>query len=93
LLLQVFTITTPPSEVNLAEELVRGIAPGAVQSYCLGGTLKYELPSSEVSIGGVFAAMEDARGRLTVLDWGIANCTLEEVFIKFARSMGVEGGA
>ena len=54
---------------------------------------RYELPTSEVSIGRVFAAMEGAKGRLTVLDWGIANCTLEEVFIKFARSMGVEGGA
>ncbi len=27
-----------------------------------------------------------------VLDWGVANVTLEEVFIKFAKSLGAEGG-
>lgn len=36
--------------------------------------------------------MEAAAGRLTVLDWGVANATLEEVFIRFARSIGAEGG-
>jgi hypothetical protein len=25
-----------------------------------------------------------------VLDWGVANATLEEVFIKFARQIGAE---
>lgn len=29
---------------------------------------------------------------LTVLDWGVANATLEEVFIKFARQIGAKGG-
>ena len=37
--------------------------------------------------------MEAAKEQLKVLDWGVANATLEEVFIKFARSIGAEGGA
>lgn len=37
----------------------------------------------------VFDAMAGAKQRLTVLDWGVANATLEEVFIKFARELGL----
>ncbi len=29
-------------------------------------------------------------GKLTVLDWGVANATLEEVFIKFARMANIQ---
>ena len=36
--------------------------------------------------------MAAAKQQVTVLDWGVANATLEEVFIKFAKSLGVEGG-
>jgi hypothetical protein len=36
--------------------------------------------------------MERAKSQMDVLDWGIANATLEEVFIRFARSIGAEGG-
>lgn len=36
--------------------------------------------------------MEAAKGSIEVLDWGVAHATLEEVFIKFARSIGAEGG-
>jgi hypothetical protein len=50
-----------------------------------------------VSLSGVFAAMAAAKAdsssqRLRVLDWGVANATLEEVFIKFARAIGAKAG-
>jgi hypothetical protein len=35
---------------------------------------------------------DTGRHRLNVLDWGVANATLEEVFIKFARSIGAKAG-
>lgn len=38
----------------------------------------------------VFDAMASAKQQLTVLDWGIANATLEEVFIQLARSMNLD---
>lgn len=38
----------------------------------------------------MFDAMAAAKQQLTVLDWGIANATLEEVFIQLARSMGLD---
>jgi ABC-type multidrug transport system ATPase subunit len=91
----VFTLTVPaePGQEEAAEALVRRIAPGARLTYALAGTRKYELPVEQVSLSGVFEAMEGAAAEgVRVLDWGVANATLEEVFIKFAKSIGAEGG-
>ena len=66
------------------------MSPNAVLTYSLGGTLKYELPNADISLSGVFKALKDAAERMTVLDWGVANATLEEVFIKFAKSNNVQ---
>ena len=90
----VFTITTPPEQEAAAHALVLQLSPSARLTYSLAGrthcTRKYELPTAECSLAGVFDAMSCAKGELTVLDWGIANATLEEVFIKFAANMGLE---
>lgn len=72
-------------------EFVAGLSPNAVLTYELGGTLKYELPTSEVTLSSVFAAVNAAKQRLSILDWGVANATLEEVFIKFCRDKKVRG--
>eukprot|EP00887_Chlorella_sp_A99_P004767 scaffold4.g4767.t1 len=90
----VFSLTTPPEQEAAADALVRGMSPGARLTYAVGGCRKYEVPVEEVTLAGVFEAMEGAAraGELQIVDWGIANATLEEVFIKFARSIGAEGG-
>jgi len=41
----------------------------------------------------VFRQMDAAQQRIRILDWGVANATLEEVFVKFAQSIGAEGGS
>ena len=40
----------------------------------------------------VFKTMAKAQQEqsLVVLDWGVANATLEEVFIKFAHKIGID---
>lgn len=38
----------------------------------------------------VFECMNEAKRSLNVLDWGVSNATLEEVFIKLAHQMGAE---
>ncbi|RMZ55176.1 hypothetical protein APUTEX25_005454, partial [Auxenochlorella protothecoides] len=88
----VFTIMTPAEEGESAHRLVLSMSPNARQTYSLAGTRKYELPVSDVTLAGVFEAMTTAAAHLTILDWGIANATLEEVFIKLAKHLGVEGG-
>ncbi|KAJ9504599.1 hypothetical protein QJQ45_030495, partial [Haematococcus lacustris] len=57
---------------------------------CCRGTLKYELPSREVSLSKVFKVMAEAKQALQVVDWGVANATLEEVFIKLAKGAGAQ---
>jgi hypothetical protein len=46
-----------------------------------------------VSLSRVFATMAGSKAAgLAVLDWGVANATLEEVFIRFARQIGAKAG-
>lgn len=81
---QVFTIMTPVEQAERAHALVLSISPSARLTYSVAGTRKYELPVTEVTLAGVFEHMLRATADqdLSVLDWGIANATLEEVFIK-----------
>jgi hypothetical protein len=46
---QVFTITVPAEQESSARQLVLGMSPNARLTYSVGGTLKFELPTSEVS--------------------------------------------
>lgn len=86
-----FTITTPPHEEPTAAGVVKSMAPNAKLVYSLGGTQKYELPLTEIGVDGVFKRMEEVKFRkeVEVLDWGVSNATLEEVFIKITREAGV----
>lgn len=84
------TITTPPELEVEAMGLAKSLTPKAKRIYGLSGTQKFELPKSEVSVAKVFTAVEQAKQRLQVKAWGLSDTTLEDVFIKVARS--VEGG-
>jgi hypothetical protein len=46
--LQVFTITVPAEQEASARDLVAAMSPNARLTYSVGGTLKFELPTSEV---------------------------------------------
>jgi len=90
----VFTATTVPGGEAAVQAFVHSLSPSAKLTYAVGGTRKYELLTSEVSLSTVFGEMEKAvrNGEVQIVDWGIANATLEEVFLKFAKSIGAEGG-
>jgi ABC-type multidrug transport system ATPase subunit len=87
-----FTITTPPHQEAAALKVVRSMSPSARLVYSLGGTQKLELPLGEVEVDAVFRRMEEVklRGELELLDWGLSNATLEEVFMKLCRDKGVQ---
>ena len=72
-------------EAEEVEKLVRSISPGVSRVYCISGTQKFEMPKQEVRISEVFHAMENAKSRVTILAWGLADTTLEDVFIRVAR--------
>ena len=86
------TVHVPQSEVPRAEAFVHSLCANATCTYALAGTLRYELPTKEVNVRDVFSAMHDVNRThgLTILDWGLANATLEEVFIKVACYVGAK---
>ena len=81
----IFTMTTSPDQEQEVELLVHQLSPSANKIYHLSGTQKFELPKQEVKIAHVFAAVENAKRRLTIHAWGLVDTTLEDVFIKAAR--------
>ena len=88
---QVFTITVPPGHEGAVQALVTSLSPAARRTYCLGGTLKYELPVEDVALSHVFDRMAEARAEgLPVLDWGVHNASLEDVFIRLATEQSAE---
>jgi ABC-type multidrug transport system ATPase subunit len=91
----VFTLAVPAGREADAKALVeRAVCRDARLTYSVGGTLRFELPAGSVALSAVFRAMAAAKVAADppVLDWGVANATLEEVFIRFARQIGAEAG-
>lgn len=85
--LQVFTITAPEEQEVAVREFVQGMSPRAHCTYAIAGTLKFELPSDDITLSAVFDAMASASKRgLTVLDWGVHSASLEDVFIRLAKA-------
>ncbi|OIT04890.1 PREDICTED: ABC transporter A family member 7-like [Nicotiana attenuata] len=82
----VFTMTTSSDNEEEVEHMVRHLSPNANRIYHISGTQKFELPKQEVRIADVFQAVEKAKSKFTVYAWGLADTTLEDVFIKVARS-------
>ncbi|KAJ3683353.1 hypothetical protein LUZ60_013580 [Juncus effusus] len=81
----VFTMTTESNQEQEVESLVRRLSPNANKIYHISGTQKFELPKHEVRIGDVFHAVENAKKRFVIYAWGLADTTLEDVFIKVAK--------
>ncbi|GAX85302.1 hypothetical protein CEUSTIGMA_g12719.t1 [Chlamydomonas eustigma] len=86
----VFTITVPLGKTSKAKRLVQSMSPHSSLTYEVGGTLKYDLHSQDVMLSGVFEAMNILKQQMVVIDWGVSNATLEEVFLKLVRSGGIK---
>ena len=81
----VLTMTTPPEFEQEVENLVRKLSSSARKVYNLSGTQKYELLKQEVRIADVFMAVESFKKRVEVQAWGLADTTMEDVFVKVAK--------
>lgn len=80
----VLTVATHQKEEENVENIVRQLSPGAKKIYHIPGTQKFEI-SKDMKISTIFKAVEEAKKRFDVYDWGISGTTLEDVFIKVAR--------
>ncbi|KAG9449598.1 hypothetical protein H6P81_009563 [Aristolochia fimbriata] len=81
----VFTMTTSSNQDEEVEELVRKLSPNAKKIYHISGTQKFELPKQAIRIADVFQAVENAKKKFSIHAWGLADTTLEDVFIEVAR--------
>eukprot|EP00210_Caulerpa_lentillifera_P003610 g3445.t1 len=84
----VFTLITIPEDVLQANRLIQEAFPSSTQISIMAAVLKYELPSQDVSPSSVFLFMELISHKIKVMDWAIANVTLQDVFIKIAKETG-----
>lgn len=80
----VLTMTTSSEFEREVEDLVLKLSPNTRKVYHLSGTQKYELPKQEVRIADVFMAVENFKKRVQVQAWGLADTTMEDVFVKVA---------
>lgn len=81
----VLTMTTMPEYEQEVENLACKLSPSARKVYHLSGTQKYELPKQDVKIVDVFMAVESFKKRVDVQAWGLADTTMEDVFVKVAK--------
>nr|CAB3470737.1 unnamed protein product [Digitaria exilis] len=81
----VLTMTTSPEFEQEVENLVRKLSPSARKVYNLSGTQKYELLKQEARMADVFMAVESFKKRVEVQAWGLADTTMEDVFVKVAK--------
>ncbi|KAL5220705.1 hypothetical protein ABZP36_025418 [Zizania latifolia] len=84
---RVLTITTAAEHEEAVERVVARRCPGAEKVYGVGGTQKFEVPRRGAGgrLDGVLGAVEAARRTVPVQGWGVADATLEDVFVRVAK--------
>merc|ERR1711871_308468 len=82
-----FTISVGPSvPTEKIQDFVQELFPSSkLLNEPIAGKFKYTVVREEVVLSSVFAVMEERKNELGVVDWGITETTLEEVFLKLAR--------
>lgn len=87
----VVSLMTVPEMANTLVDLIKQRFPFARCTYSIAGFQKWEMPTEHVTIVDVFYLVEELRADgIELLDWAVANMTLEEVFIKICHEQGVE---
>ncbi|KAM3232516.1 hypothetical protein P3L10_017875 [Capsicum annuum] len=82
----VLAVTTSSDNEVEVENMVTRLCPNAKRVYHLSETQKFELPKHEVKIADVFQLVENAKNNFPIYAWGMADTTLEDVFIKVAST-------
>ncbi|KAJ3445892.1 atp-binding cassette transporter subfamily a abca [Anaeramoeba flamelloides] len=67
------------------KNFIKKTFPNANEMNSLAGTSNFEVPSDEVVLSEVFQILEEQKNDLGILDWGISQTTLEEVFHEITR--------
>jgi hypothetical protein len=62
------------------------VLPTAVQVEKYAGTASYEVPQAGIVVSQFFQMMEANKERAGIIDWGISQTTLEDVFLRIAKT-------
>jgi len=76
------TLTTLEKDEESAKKLLLKYAPNLRLINTLAGTAHYEVNRSEVKVSKLFEVLNKKQRKYRIIDWGISNTTLEEVFLK-----------
>jgi ABC-type multidrug transport system ATPase subunit len=69
--------TTTVTDIN---NFIIKLSPLATRLNVLGGTQQFEIPFGAVELSRLFRKIEAEKDSLKILDWGVANTSLEEIF-------------
>ena len=58
-----------------------------------GGFIRYSCAAEHLDLADAFAALEDNKTHLAILDYSISQSTLERIFVKFAAEQEEEVGS
>mmetsp|Transcript_76090 Transcript_76090/g.204172 ORF Transcript_76090/g.204172 Transcript_76090/m.204172 type:complete len:130 (+) Transcript_76090:593-982(+) len=81
----VLTITCDPGFEAAVSKFAQGLAQGVRTTYALSCTQKFEIASNQATLARIFDEVVRNKDALHIRDWGIANTTLEEAFIKISH--------
>eukprot|EP00474_Spongospora_subterranea_P008830 CRZ09288.1 hypothetical protein [Spongospora subterranea] len=65
-------------------DYITRMSPSAIMLNKLCGIITYEIPTRTVRLSEIFRELDSSKKDLGILDWCIANTTLEEVFVRIA---------
>ncbi|KAJ6244171.1 atp-binding cassette transporter subfamily a abca [Anaeramoeba flamelloides] len=66
-------------------DFIMDLFPKAQLLNSLACNRQYEIPKKDVSLSKTFQIIENNKEKLGILDWGISQSTLEEVFLRITR--------
>eukprot|EP00457_Paulinella_chromatophora_P000146 gb/GEZN01000146.1/.p1 GENE.gb/GEZN01000146.1/~~gb/GEZN01000146.1/.p1 ORF type:complete len:2016 (+),score=362.69 gb/GEZN01000146.1/:289-6336(+) len=80
-----------PHNVPLIDQWIKELAPTAALLEKHGGSIKYRLPR-ECTLAKMFRLVEKEKQRLGILEYSLAETSLEQIFIHFAKQQEEEKG-
>jgi len=76
------TLTTEDQYVEKIEKFIKKNIKGVkLISLPIAGNLFFSVPKKSITIARLFSLLEENKEEINLIDWGISNSTLEEIFL------------
>mmetsp|Transcript_16470 Transcript_16470/g.50545 ORF Transcript_16470/g.50545 Transcript_16470/m.50545 type:complete len:180 (-) Transcript_16470:668-1207(-) len=73
-----------PNKSDQVDAFVRSIIPEAELATSFSGVLTYKVRRDSISLPTLFMRMDSRPSRLGILDWGLRQASLEDIFLQIA---------